>query len=69
MEVPPDPPSSGHPRNGTPGSEVKDDGGGERAWVPSIPLGWDGAGFRLRGGNPMPKIGGLILMMIVIELI
>ena len=69
-------PTSGHPWLGMSGSYVQDDGGGERVWVPSIPLGCDGAdlvppslGPRERPGGDqilLLKIGGLILVMIMI---
>ena len=36
----------------TPGSEVQDDAGGGRVWVPSIPLGWVGAGFSPTASTP-----------------
>ena len=49
--LPPDPPPLPHPpapdfqtsvrRSG---KQVQEDGGGERVWVPTIAVGWDGAG-------------------------
>ena len=34
---------------------MQDDEGGERVWVPTIPVGWDGVGFR----PPPPPAGGV----------